>query len=41
MARAWHLMRRPNGIPVEQDFALKDYDLPELGEGMPAATMRI
>jgi len=27
-------MRRPNGIPVEQDFALKDYDLPELGEGM-------
>ena len=34
MARAWHLMRRPNGIPVEQDFALKDYDLPELGEGM-------
>jgi NADPH-dependent curcumin reductase CurA len=34
MARAWHLMRRPNGMPVMDDFALKDVALPELGEGM-------
>jgi NADPH-dependent curcumin reductase CurA len=34
MARAWHLMRRPKGMPVMEDFALKDLELPELGEGM-------
>ena len=34
MAQAWHLMRRPNGMPVAQDFALKQYALPELGDGM-------
>ena len=34
MANAWHLMRRPNGNPVAEDFALKAYPLPELGEGM-------
>ena len=34
MANAWHLMRRPNGHPVAEDFALKAYPLPELGEGM-------
>lgn len=34
MAQAWHLMRRPNGIPVPEDFALKPFDLPELGDGM-------
>jgi NADPH-dependent curcumin reductase CurA len=34
MARAWHLMRRPQGLPVMEDFALKDLDLPDLGEGM-------
>ncbi len=34
MAQAWHLMRRPNGTPVAEDFALKDYALPELGENM-------
>jgi NADPH-dependent curcumin reductase CurA len=34
MAKAWHLMRRPQGMPVPADFALKDYELPELGEGM-------
>jgi NADPH-dependent curcumin reductase CurA len=34
MAKAWHLMQRPNGKPVPQDFALKDYELPELAEGM-------
>ena len=34
MARAWHLMRRPSGMPVAQNFALKDVDLPAMGEGM-------
>jgi NADPH-dependent curcumin reductase CurA len=34
MANAWHLMRRPNGMPVAEDFALKSYEMPELGEGM-------
>ncbi len=34
MARAWHLMRRPDGPPVMGDFALKDLALPALDEGM-------
>jgi NADPH-dependent curcumin reductase CurA len=34
MAQAWHLMRRPQGMPVMEDFALKDIELPELGDGM-------
>ena len=34
MANAWHLMRRPNGNPVAEDFALKAYPLPELADGM-------
>ena len=34
MARAWHLMQRPQGMPVPGNFALKEYELPELGEGM-------
>ena len=34
MARAWHLMRRPQGMPVPEDFALKEFALPELGDGM-------
>src|ERR671912_2343305 len=34
MAKAWHLMRRPQGTPVPEDFALKDFELPELGDGM-------
>jgi NADPH-dependent curcumin reductase CurA len=34
MAQAWHLMRRPNGMPVPDDFAHKSFDQPELGEGM-------
>jgi NADPH-dependent curcumin reductase CurA len=34
MAQAWHLMRRPNGTPVPDDFALKSFDQPELGDGM-------
>ena len=34
MAKAWHLMRRPQGMPVPADFALKDLGLPELGDDM-------
>ena len=34
MARAWHLMRRPDGMPVMEDFALKDYALPDMADGM-------
>ena len=34
MARAWHLMRRPDGMPVMEDFALKELALPALGDGM-------
>ena len=34
MPRAWHLMSRPTGIPTDENFALKDVALPELGEGM-------
>lgn len=34
MAKAWHLMRRPDGMPVMDDFALKAIDLPPLGDGM-------
>lgn len=33
MAKAWHLMRRPNGMPVMEDFALKDVELPALDDG--------
>ena len=33
MAKAWHLMRRPSGMPVADDFALKDAPLPALGDG--------
>ena len=34
MARAWHLTSRPEGLPTAENFALKDYELPELGDGM-------
>jgi NADPH-dependent curcumin reductase CurA len=34
MARAWHLMNRPQGLPADDDFALKEVDLPTLGDGM-------
>ncbi len=34
MAHAWHLMRRPEGMPVMEDFALKDHALPALDDGM-------
>ena len=34
MANAWHLMRRPNGMPVMDDFALKEVAQPSLDQGM-------
>ena len=40
MAKAWHLMRRPQGMPVPDDFALKEMALPELGEGMARVANR-
>ena len=33
MARAWHLMSRPQGLPTDENFALKEIELPPLGEG--------
>jgi NADPH-dependent curcumin reductase CurA len=33
MARAWHLMSRPDGLPQSGDFALKPFDLPAVGDG--------
>ena len=33
MAKAWHLMRRPQGMPVMEDFALKDLPPRDLAEG--------
>jgi hypothetical protein len=34
MARAWHLMSRPQGLPTHDDFELRDIEVPPLGEGM-------
>jgi len=34
MPRAWHLINRPQGLPTDADFELKDIDLPPLGDGM-------
>jgi len=34
MARAWHLMSRPQGLPTADNFALKEIDLPALEPGM-------
>jgi hypothetical protein len=33
MARAWHLMSRPQGLPVTDNFELKAIDLPPVGDG--------
>jgi NADPH-dependent curcumin reductase CurA len=33
MARAWHLMSRPQGLPTDENFALKEIDFPPLSEG--------
>ena len=34
MARAWHLVNRPQGLPKDEDFALQDVDLSLVGDGM-------
>jgi NADPH-dependent curcumin reductase CurA len=34
MARAWHLMSRPQGLPTHDNFELKDIDLLPVGPGM-------
>ena len=34
MARAWHLKSRPSGMPTQENFELKEFALPEVGEGM-------
>jgi NADPH-dependent curcumin reductase CurA len=34
MARAWHLMSRPQGLPIDENFALKEIELPPLSDGM-------
>ena len=34
MAKAWHLKSRPEGLPVADNFDLRDVDLPDVGEGM-------
>src|SRR5205085_6075972 len=34
MPRAWHLSRRPKGLPTAEDFELKEVSLPPLEEGM-------
>jgi len=33
MARAWHLMSRPQGLPTSDNFGLKDIDLPPVANG--------
>jgi hypothetical protein len=33
MPRAWHLKSRPSGMPTQDNFELKEIDLPSLGEG--------
>jgi NADPH-dependent curcumin reductase CurA len=33
MARAWHLKSRPNGTPTDENFELKEVELPPLAEG--------
>jgi NADPH-dependent curcumin reductase CurA len=34
MARAWHLMSRPQGLPTDESFALKEIELPPLADGL-------
>ncbi len=33
MARAWHLINRPEGLPESGDFALNEFELPSPGDG--------
>jgi len=32
-SREWHLIRRPQGVPADEDFALVDVELPVPGDG--------
>ena len=32
-SREWHLIRRPQGVPVDEDFTLVDVELPAPGDG--------
>ena len=34
MARAWHLKSRPQGLPTNENFELRDIELPELSDSM-------
>ena len=34
MPRAWHLMSRPQGLPANENFELKEIELPPLGDNM-------
>jgi NADPH-dependent curcumin reductase CurA len=34
MARAWHLISRPTGMPTDENFSLEEIELPPIGEGM-------
>jgi len=34
MPKAWHLKSRPDGMPTADNFELKEFDLPPLGDGM-------
>jgi NADPH-dependent curcumin reductase CurA len=34
MPRAWHLASRPQGLPTDENFALREIELPPLGPGM-------
>jgi NADPH-dependent curcumin reductase CurA len=34
MAKAWHLMSRPEGAPDRSNFELRDFDLPALEDGL-------
>lgn len=34
MARAWYLVSRPQGLPTQENFALREFELPPLTEGM-------
>jgi NADPH-dependent curcumin reductase CurA len=33
LARAWHLTSRPEALPTDENFALRDIDLPKLEDG--------
>jgi NADPH-dependent curcumin reductase CurA len=34
MGLAWHLASRPDGLPAAENFELREYETPPLGEGM-------